>query len=88
MPDSRMHLFSGGPEAIGAAGALFNLKQNKPSAENTIIYFECEDAAIESGRVAESGGRLLFPKMSMGEFGFISQCIDTEGNRIGFHSPK
>ncbi|MFT5436618.1 MAG: putative enzyme related to lactoylglutathione lyase, partial [Ulvibacter sp.] len=25
---------------------------------------------------------------SIGEFGFISQGIDTDGNRIGFHSLK
>jgi predicted enzyme related to lactoylglutathione lyase len=63
-------------------------EQNKPSADGTIVYFECEDAGIESGRVEQAGGKLLFPKMSIGEFGFISQCIDTEGNRIGFHSHK
>tara|TARA_R110002096_G_C14604034_1_gene722911 strand:+ start:1834 stop:2202 length:369 start_codon:yes stop_codon:yes gene_type:complete len=88
MPDSKMYMFAGGPDAKGAVGALVQSEQNKPSADGTIVYFECEDAGIESGRVEQAGGKLLFPKMSIGEFGFISQCIDTEGNRIGFHSHK
>ena len=88
MPDSKMYMFSGRPEAKGAVGALVHSEQNKPSVDGTIIYFECEDVAIETSRVEEAGGKLLFPKMSIGEFGFISQCMDTEGNRIGFHSHK
>jgi predicted enzyme related to lactoylglutathione lyase len=88
MPESKMYMFVGEPEAKGAVGALVQSEQNKPSADGTIIYFECEDAAIESGRVEKAGGKLLFPKMTIGEFGFISQGIDTEGNRIGFHSHK
>ena len=88
MPESKMYMFVGDPDAKGAVGALVQSEQNKPSADGTITYFECEDVAIESGRVEQAGGKLLFPKMSIGEFGFISQCIDTEGNRIGFHSHK
>jgi len=88
MPESKMYMFVGEPEAKGAVGALIKDKQNKPSADGSIIYFECEDVAIESERVENAGGKLLFTKMSIGEFGFISQCIDTEGNRIGFHSHK
>lgn len=88
MPDSKMYMFAGGPDAKGAVGALVSSEQNKPSSDGTIVYFECEDVANETSRVQQSGGKLLFPKMSIGEFGYIAQCIDTEGNRIGFHSHK
>ena len=86
--DTKMYMFHGNPETGGALGALVQADDNKPSANGTIIYFDCEDVANETSRVDAAGGKLLFPKMSIGEFGFIAQCIDTEGNRIGFHSRK
>lgn len=86
MPDSPMYMFPGNPESAGAMGALVQSESNKPSSEGTIIYFGSEDVAVEASRVDESGGKLLFPKTSIGEFGFIAQFIDTEGNRIGLHS--
>jgi len=88
MPGSKMYMFLGGEDGKGAAGALIHSEDNKPSSDGTIVYFECEDIASETSRVESAGGTLVFPKMSIGEFGFISQCIDTEGNRIGFHSNK
>ena len=86
-PDSKMYLF-GTPDTIGSAGCLVQSDDNKPSTDGTIIYFSCEDVIIESNRVEAAGGKLLFPKINIGEFGFIAQLIDTEGNRIGLHSNK
>lgn len=88
MPDSKMYMFAGDPNNKGALGALVKSEQSTPSSNGTIVYFECEDVADEASRVEQAGGKLLFPKTSIGQFGFISQCIDSEGNRIGFHSHK
>ena len=88
MPGTKMYMFASGEATKGAPGALIASDENKPSSDGTIIYFECEDVVSETSRVESAGGTLLFPKMSIGEFGFISQCIDTEGNKIGFHSGK
>jgi predicted enzyme related to lactoylglutathione lyase len=33
-----------------------------------------------------SGGTLQMSKMAIGEYGFISLVMDTEGNVIGLHS--
>ena len=86
MPDTKMYMFDGGPESFGAMGALVSGPENKPSSDGSIIYFRCDDVANEASRVEAAGGTLLFPKMDIGEFGFISQFIDTEGNKIGLHS--
>ncbi len=86
MPGSPMYMFPMDEKSHGCGGALVKSDDNKPSAEGTIIYFSCEDVAVEAGRVEAAGGKLLFPKMSIGEFGFISHFIDTEGNRIGLYS--
>jgi len=86
MPDNPMYMFAGNHESPNAMGALVKSEQNNPSNEGTIIYFECENLAAEESRVNENGGQVIMPKTSIGEFGFIAQFIDTEGNRIGIHS--
>lgn len=87
-PDSPMYMMGSGNADSGAGGALVLTKENVPSSDGTIVYFSSEDVAIEASRIETAGGQLLFPKMSIGEFGFISQFIDSEGNRIGLHSHK
>ena len=88
MPDTKMYMFPGGPDGKGASGAIISAKENAPSSDGTIVYFHCEDCAEEAGRVDNAGGKVVLPKMSIGEFGFIAQFVDTEGNRIGLHSNK
>lgn len=87
MPDSKMYMF-GAPNMEGSAGCLLEANESKPSTEGTVIYFSCEDLSVEAARVEQAGGKLLFPKTDIGEFGFFSQFIDSEGNRIGLHSSK
>ena len=87
MPDSKMYMF-GMPDGIGSAGCLVQSNESKPSAEGTLIYFSCEDVATQAARVDEAGGKLLFPKTDIGEFGFFAHFIDSEGNRVGLHSNK
>jgi predicted enzyme related to lactoylglutathione lyase len=36
----------------------------------------------------KGGGKIIIPKMAIGEYGFIGHFEDTEGNRIGLHSMK
>lgn len=52
----------------------------------TIIYFSCADCAVEAGRAAEHGGKVVKEKFSIGQYGFIAFVEDTEGNVIGLHS--
>ncbi|GAA5222165.1 VOC family protein [Membranihabitans marinus] len=88
MPDTQMYMFEGDEKETGAMGALVHAKECKPSSEGTVIYFNSDDVSVEIARVKAAGGQVIFPKMSIGEFGFIAQFIDTEGNTIGLHSTK
>jgi len=79
------------PFAEGGAnisGALCKTNDMKPGIGGTLVYFTCEDCAYEASRVAGAGGQVLQPKFAIGEFGFCSICMDTEGNTIGLHSMK
>ena len=72
----------------GAGGALVKMNGFPSGGNSTLVYFICDDCAIEEGRVKSSGGKIQKPKMSIGEYGFISLAIDTEGNMFGLHSMK
>ena len=87
MPGSKMYMF-GEPDKLGSSGCIVQSEGNNPSSDGTIIYFACEDVAVEAAKVESEGGKLMVPKTDIGEFGFFAQFIDTEGNRIGMHSQK
>lgn len=70
----------------GAGGALVKMNGFPSGGNSTLVYFSCEDCAIEESRVAKFGGRIQRNKMSIGEYGFISLVFDTEGNMFGLHS--
>lgn len=60
----------------------------KPGSGGTLVYFACENCATETARVEDAGGKVLQAKFQIGEHGFVSIVMDTEGNTIGFHSNK
>ena len=72
----------------GALGALSKVNGARPGPGGTVVYFGSEDCSIEESRVASAGGKVIRPKFSIGEFGWISLCQDTEGNVFGFNSMK
>jgi predicted enzyme related to lactoylglutathione lyase len=76
-------------ERPGIGGALVQDPQRTPSATGTLIYLNCQgqlDAVI--GRVAAAGGQVVLPKTDIGDPGFISIILDTEGNRVGLHTER
>lgn len=76
------------PKASGCSGSLVKMEGISPSGVSTIIYFASEDCSVEEKRVAKFGGKIDKSKMSIGQYGFISLVVDTEGNRVGIHSMK
>ncbi len=72
--------------AAGAAGALVRKPGFDGGGNGVIIYFSCEDCAVQAARVANAGGRLERGKFAIGEYGYIALAVDTEGNMIGLHS--
>ena len=87
-PDIDMWAFSMDPATTGAGGALVHMPGFPSGGNSTIVYFACDDCAVEEARVPQFGGSIQRPKMSIGEYGFISLAIDTEGNMIGLYSQQ
>ena len=87
-PEVELWAFPMARDKPGAAGALVKMP-NSPSGRNSVlVYFSCDDCAVQEGRVKEFGGRVEKPKRSIGEYGFISIVYDTEGNMFGLHSMR
>jgi predicted enzyme related to lactoylglutathione lyase len=77
-----------GDENGSIGGALVRMDEAKPGYGGTLVYFASEEINDELSRVAAAGGKIIRPKLDIGEFGFIALIEDTEGNMIGLHSTK
>ncbi|MFC5282575.1 VOC family protein [Pedobacter alpinus] len=86
--DLEMLSFPWEPGQGNISGALCKTNDIKPGVGGTLVYFTSEDCATETSRVEAAGGKVLQTKFQIGEHGFISVVMDTEGNSIGFHSDK
>jgi hypothetical protein len=71
----------------GAGGALIHSPPIEPSHHGTTVYLSVEsiDPALE--QINEAGGKTLIPRASIGEYGFMAQFEDSEGNRVALHEP-
>ena len=68
-------------------GELVQSVNCKPGRDGVTIYLNPTDgldAALM--RLPASGGKIIMPKTSIGENGWIALVEDTEGNKIGIHS--
>lgn len=84
--ETTMHAFPGNMTSYGAAGALVQAPYAAPGVGGTMIYFNVDDCGVAAARVAAAGGIVVRPKFSIGEFGWVALCQDTDGNLVGFNS--
>jgi uncharacterized protein len=88
MVEMEMLSFPWNEEGKNISGALVKMEDMNPGPGGTMVYFACDDCVIEESRVEKAGGKVLHSKMSIGDYGFCSIIIDTEGNIVGLHSMK
>ena len=85
-PAIEMWSFPSDMTSWGTGGALIHVPGMPSGGNSTLVYFNCDDCAVEEARVAEAGGRVQRAKMSIGEYGFVTLAVDPEGNMFGLHS--
>lgn len=88
LPELEIWAFPSSMENYGATGALVKMAACSSAGNSTLVYFGCEDCAVEAARAAANGGSIFKEKISIGEHGFIALVYDTEGNMIGLHSMR
>jgi predicted enzyme related to lactoylglutathione lyase len=86
MGPAAMEMFPSTPNGPGAGGALIKTDGYTPSYSGSVVYFSVPDIEGTLTKVQARGGKTVVPKMSIGEFGFIAQFEDSEGNRVALHS--
>ena len=82
----KMAWFPMAQDAPGATGTLIQSAEYTPSYEGTLVYFSVEDIEGTLKKVEEKGGKILNPKQSIGDYGFVAHFEDCEGNRVALHS--
>lgn len=74
-------------ETVG--GAIVQSDGYVPAANGSVVYLNGgDDLNVPLSRVEKAGGKVLLPKTPLGPNGFMALFLDTEGNKIGFHSMK
>lgn len=71
----------------GVGGAVVSGEGYEPTSAGALVYLNGgDDLSVPLSRVEAAGGKVVLPKTSIGENGFMAYFIDTEGNRVAFHS--
>lgn len=85
---NEMALFPYKPDGHGATGALAKGESYRPSWEGTRVYFSTPDIEITLQRAIEAGAKLVYPKTDVGDYGYVAEFEDSEGNCIALHMAK
>jgi len=72
----------------GVGGAICAGENYKPSADGAVIYLNGGgDLQAPLSKVENSGGKVTLPKTKISdEIGYMAFFLDTEGNKLAFHS--
>lgn len=72
------------------SGCVIQADGYRPSADSTTVYLNLRDDLNKPlAKVEMAGGKVLQGKTALPEnMGFYAQFLDSEGNRVGFFSPR
>ena len=74
----------------GIGGALLqSATAPAPAVEGSLVYLDASPSLdTVMSRASELGAKVLLPALQLPrDIGFIAQIVDSEGNRVGLHSP-
>jgi predicted enzyme related to lactoylglutathione lyase len=83
-----MALFPFEPGAPGAAAALVKGDVYLPAKSGPIIYIGVDDLDAVIARACAHGAVTLYDKKDVGEWGWVAEIEDSEGNRIALHQGR
>jgi predicted enzyme related to lactoylglutathione lyase len=71
-------------------GVIIKAEGDKPSTNGVTIYLNGGDnLQIILNKVEKNGGKILMPKSPHADdSGYYALFLDSEGNKIGLHSPN
>jgi predicted enzyme related to lactoylglutathione lyase len=76
-------------ESGSVGGCITEGTGYEPSDKGSVVYLNGGDnLSTILSKVEQAGGKILSPKTSIGQNGFMAHFEDSEGNKIGLHSMK
>lgn len=85
---NEMALFPYQAGGEGATGALAKGDSYTPSLKGTRVYFSTQDIDSTLRNAVSAGGSLIYPKTDTGDYGYVAEFEDSEGNCIALHMKK
>ena len=82
---NEMALFPAFDKASGITGALAKGESYIPGKQGARIYFSVVSIEETLHKAKLTGGKVLYPKTSVGEYGSVAEFEDSEGNCIALH---
>ena len=83
----KMAWFPSDDKSYGAGGSLVLNEHYTPGSVGILVYFQCEDVDKTNAKVGTAGGKVILEKKLIApDIGYMGAAIDSEGNRIAFHS--
>lgn len=88
MPGMQMGILPYEGQAV--TGVIIQSEGYKPSADGVMIYLNGgDDLQVILDKVEKNAGKILVPKTSHADGnGFFAIFLDSEGNKLGLHSPN
>ena len=88
IPGMQMGLFPAEEQAN--FGVIVQGEDYNPSADGVTIYLSAgDDLQVALDKIEENGGETVVPKtLHADESGYFALFIDSEGNKLGLHSPN
>ena len=83
-----MALFPFDPAAPGATAALAKGDVYRPAQLGPIVYLAVDSIDATLHRARTQGGKTLYEKKSAGDWGWVAEIEDSEGNRIALHEAR
>lgn len=88
-PDMKYAMFPADMQNNEIGGGLVEEQGYVPADKGALVYLNGgEDLDVPLSRVEAAGGKIVMSKKSIGPNGFMAMFLDTEGNRVAFHSMK
>lgn len=76
---------TGDDQEMGINGAIMPMQKDIPQMVNTIGVEDIDKAAKA---IEKNGGKIIQPKMQVGNMGHVAYFIDTEGVMMGIFQPS
>ncbi|MBT1705138.1 VOC family protein [Fulvivirgaceae bacterium PWU20] len=88
MPETEMGVFPYERQMV--TGVIIKAEGYQPSANGVTLYLNGGDnLQVILDKVENNGGKILVPKtLHADESGYFALFLDSEGNKLGLHSPN